>query len=65
MPKTIVVLAMLKRTCRYAAWMPPEALLKGKFTHKSSLKSDAVWSFAVLMWEIYTCIWSAALPRLV
>ena len=34
--------------------MPPEALLYGKFTLKSSLKSDAVWSFAVLMWEIYT-----------
>ena len=30
-------------------WMPPEALLYGKFT----LKSD-VWSFAILIWEMYT-----------
>lgn len=37
------------KTCLPLRWMPPEALLYGKFT----LKSD-VWSYGVLMWEVYS-----------
>ena len=37
------------KACLPLRWMPPEALLYGKFT----LKSD-VWSFGVVMWEVYT-----------
>lgn len=35
--------------CLPVRWMPPEALLYGKFT----VKSD-VWSYGVLMWEVYS-----------
>ena len=35
--------------CLPVRWMPPEALLYGKFT----VKSD-VWSIGVLCWEVYT-----------
>ncbi len=35
--------------CLPVRWMPPEALLYGKFT----VKSD-VWSVGVLCWEVYT-----------
>lgn len=37
------------KACLPVRWMPPEALLYGKFT----VKSD-VWSYGVLMWEVYT-----------
>lgn len=38
-----------RNACLPVRWMPPEALLYGKFT----VKSD-VWSYGVLMWEVYT-----------
>ena len=37
------------KACLPLRWMPPEALLYGKFT----LKSD-VWSYGILMWEVYS-----------
>lgn len=37
------------KACLPVRWMPPEALLYGKFT----VKSD-VWSYGVLMWEVYS-----------
>lgn len=37
------------KACLPVRWMPPEALMYGKFT----LKSD-VWSYGVLVWEVYS-----------
>ena len=37
------------KACLPVRWMPPEALMYGKFT----VKSD-VWSYGVLMWEVYS-----------
>ena len=37
------------KACLPVRWMPPEALMYGKFT----LKSDA-WSYGVLIWEVYS-----------